>query len=110
MSVRRLMRQQKSERIGFGRKKRHLHRMPNVFGITIGLGLKEPLIEAWKYRGDTHSAEVAQTIIQNGMKVEEDELSARLPDTYNAVRYGEKAPDRSDMVEIDRIWRSYRSK
>lgn len=37
-------------------------------------------------------------------------LSARLPDTYNAVRYGEKAPDRSDMVEIDRIWRSYRSK
>ncbi|UOK65195.1 hypothetical protein MT997_13005 [Paenibacillus sp. OVF10] len=59
----------------------------------------------------THTPlEAAQTIIQNGVKVEEDELSARLPDAYNAVRYGEKAPDRSDMVEIDRIWRSYRSK
>jgi len=72
-------------------------------------------IEKAAHRGvviqGTHTPlEAAQTIIQNGVKVEEDELSARLPDTYNAVRYGEKAPDRSDMVEIDRIWRSYRSK
>ncbi|MCW3792705.1 hypothetical protein OM416_14025 [Paenibacillus sp. LS1] len=59
----------------------------------------------------THTPlEAAQTIIQNGVKQEEDELSARLPDTYNSVRYGGKVPDRSDMVEIDRIWKSYRSK
>ncbi|WP_336760638.1 DUF4129 domain-containing protein [Paenibacillus sp. USHLN196] len=54
--------------------------------------------------------EAAQTIIQNGVKPEEDELSKRLPDTYNTIRYGEKAPDGDDMVEIDRIWKSYRSK
>ncbi|NMI02971.1 hypothetical protein HF638_03235 [Paenibacillus sp. SZ31] len=59
----------------------------------------------------THTPlEAAQTIIQNGVKQEEDELSARLPDTYNSVRYGGKVPDHSDMVEIDRIWKSYRSK
>lgn len=54
--------------------------------------------------------EAAQTIIQHGVKQDEEELSAKLPDAYNAVRYGEKVPNHSDMVEIDRIWKSYRSK
>lgn len=72
-------------------------------------------IERATHRGvgiqGTHTPlEAAQTIIQNGVKLEEDELSARLPDTYNSVRYGGKVPDQTDMVEIDRIWKSYRSK
>ena len=109
MSVRRLRRRKKFERLGFGRKKRHLCRMLNVFGTTIGLGLTR-LSSRSGNTGDHTPLEAAQTIIRNRVKQEENELSARLPDTYNSVRYGGKVPDRSDMVEIDRIWKSYRSK
>ncbi|PQP82551.1 hypothetical protein C0Q44_14035 [Paenibacillus sp. PCH8] len=54
--------------------------------------------------------EAAKTIVQHSPKQDEEELSVRLPDVYNVVRYGKKVPNEPDMVEIDRIWKSYRSK
>ncbi|MGO4530615.1 hypothetical protein AB4Z30_16140 [Paenibacillus sp. 2TAF8] len=37
----------------------------------------------------------------------EEEMAHKLPGIYNAVRYGEKAEHNPDMVEMDRIWKSY---
>ncbi|WP_440118038.1 DUF4129 domain-containing protein [Paenibacillus sp. QZ-Y1] len=54
--------------------------------------------------------EAAETIVRNDPGEEGQKLSAVLPDTYNAVRYGQKELDISEMAEIDRIWKSYRSK
>lgn len=54
--------------------------------------------------------EAAETIVQHGAREDDQKLSAMLPDTYNVVRYGKKSPDDSEMSEIDRIWKSYRSK
>lgn len=54
--------------------------------------------------------EAAETIVQHGAREDEQRLSAMLPDTYNAVRYGKKSPEDSEMSEMDRIWKSYRSK
>ncbi|QOS77813.1 hypothetical protein JNUCC31_24140 [Paenibacillus sp. JNUCC31] len=54
--------------------------------------------------------EAAEAIVQHGVREDDQKLSAMLPDSYNAVRYGKKTPDDSEMSEIDRIWKSYRSK
>ncbi|MBR2566442.1 MAG: DUF4129 domain-containing protein [Paenibacillus sp.] len=54
--------------------------------------------------------EVAETIKKGLGKQEElaeAELARILPIAYNAVRYGEKVDD-PDVVEMDRIWKSYR--
>ncbi|WP_434752128.1 hypothetical protein [Paenibacillus amylolyticus] len=37
----------------------------------------------------------------------EEEIARRLPEVYNAARYGEKADDPPHMAEMDRIWKSY---
>ncbi|MCM3131443.1 hypothetical protein M3629_01510 [Paenibacillus polysaccharolyticus] len=37
----------------------------------------------------------------------EAELATRLPEVYNAVRYGKKDDETPDMIDIDRIWKSY---
>ncbi|MBU5355657.1 hypothetical protein KQI74_25720 [Paenibacillus barcinonensis] len=37
----------------------------------------------------------------------EQELAARLPAAYNAVRYGRNGEDYPDVIEMDRIWKSY---
>ncbi|MGC5770981.1 DUF4129 domain-containing protein [Paenibacillus pabuli] len=54
--------------------------------------------------------EAAETIVQHEAREDDERLSAMLPDHYNAVRYGKKSPDDSEMSEIDQIWKSYRSK
>lgn len=54
--------------------------------------------------------EAAKTIKMSHSKPKdgaEDEIARRLPEVYNAVRYGEKAEENTDMVEMDRIWKSY---
>lgn len=38
----------------------------------------------------------------------EEELATRLPEVYNAVRYGNKDDETPDMIDMDRIWKSYR--
>ncbi|MGF6356014.1 uncharacterized membrane protein YvlD (DUF360 family) [Paenibacillus sp. 4624] len=38
----------------------------------------------------------------------EEELATRLPEVYNAVRYGKKDDENPDMIDMDRIWKSYR--
>ncbi|MGF9698087.1 hypothetical protein [Paenibacillus sp. MABNR03] len=53
--------------------------------------------------------EAAETILhhkRSSGKQEERKLSEVLPGAYNAVRYGKKAPDPSEMTEMDRIWKS----
>ncbi|PZT53406.1 hypothetical protein [Paenibacillus silvae] len=60
--------------------------------------------------------EAAETIIKSPsepldakshFKPGEQELAARLPAAYNAVRYGRNGEDHPDVIEMDRIWKSY---
>ncbi|WP_222128804.1 hypothetical protein [Paenibacillus xylanexedens] len=55
--------------------------------------------------------ETAESIKESNPKSKEgteEELATRLPEIYNAVRYGKKDEHNPDMMEMDRIWKSYR--
>ncbi|MDT0121812.1 hypothetical protein Q9R46_04110 [Paenibacillus sp. RRE4] len=55
--------------------------------------------------------ETAESIKESNPKSKEgaeEELATRLPEIYNAVRYGKKDERNPDMMEMDRIWKSYR--
>jgi len=54
--------------------------------------------------------ETAESIKESYLKSKEgteQELATRLPEVYNAVRYGKKDEHNPDMIEMDRIWKSY---
>lgn len=50
--------------------------------------------------------EAGESIEREGSKQADKRLSTILPDAYNAVRYGKKAPDAAKMNELDQIWKS----
>lgn len=45
--------------------------------------------------------------MKSHFKSGEEELAGRLPAVYNAVRYGRNGEEHLDVIEMDRIWKSY---
>ncbi|WP_338542643.1 hypothetical protein [Paenibacillus tundrae] len=56
--------------------------------------------------GSQTPLETGEIVQREGSKQGDKRLSTILPDAYNAVRYGKKAPDTDKMNELDQIWKS----